>query len=140
MAESNSGGVSGDVSFPKPEAQPPNDPSRLPLGYAPMPKSEENWNARRAVGGALLSVILVPWAAGLLVPYIIPGVGQPGSTMRKWCWILVCFALAAVAIITAVAVWRRRPMGEGRWLLFGILIGLGIAGLLEGTCWWANGC
>jgi len=132
MSESDSGDNSGNVPLPTSEPQGSDNPSPLPLDYAPPPKSRKMTNAQRAAGGALLSIIFVGWVGS-------PRLGQSGpNPPRAWGWIFAYFSLAGVAIIAAIAVWRRPPMGESRWLLFGILIGLGIAGLLEGTCWFAN--
>ena len=132
MAESNSGGVSGDVSFPKPEAQPPNDPSPLPLGYATPQKLRQSEKVSAAVLGALLAIFVVGWFGAITFPNLY---GPVPPAPRSLVGIIAFFMLAVFAIVASVVLWGRRPMRPSRWFLFGIMIGLGIAGLLEGACW-----
>jgi len=117
---------------PDQRASPMDNPSPLPLDYAPPPKPKRREKVSATVLGALLMIFVVGVISAFAWPY--PG---PPSASRRGAAVLF-LGLTVFAFIATAMFLRRRPLRPSGWFVAGMLIGLGIVGLLEGACWSAS--
>jgi hypothetical protein len=110
-----------------PEPKPPKEPSVHPLGYA-RPEVPPRI-ALKLIGGLAAGVAVVTLIGVLVALGSLPRGRAGGIALASIFGVIsvICFRLARSS-------WQARTAERTPWLELGLLLGLGIACLLEGLC------
>ena len=118
--------------------QPPlHEPEATPLDYG---TARSGFNKRQFWAGLAVSLLVCTACFGVLFvtgAYYFEMYAAPNKPAR-WAWLAMGTVAAALAASTYLVVRTQRRRG-GRGLLLGFLLGLGLAALPIGTCFYFVG-
>jgi hypothetical protein len=116
-------------------SEPPQEPQ--PLDYSPPDASQAKRIIWQAVGTSILTAIAIIALAFADILGLFIGTNGSDHGGRIAVWMTIALALGVIGVIGFLSRrWYQRPSLRGRAI--GLWIGLGIAVLVEGSCFIIN--